>query len=66
MGAAEGITLLLALIDRAAAWGAIIAKAQAEGRDISQEELSAFAAADDMARTGLVAAIAKAKAGDPA
>lgn len=62
MGAAEGIALLLQILDRAAAWGAVVAKAQAEGRDITAEELDAFAAADDLARVSLVDAIAKAKA----
>ena len=62
MGAEAAITLLLGLLDRAAAFGAILSKAKAEGRDISAEELDAFAAADDVARSALVDAIAKAKA----
>lgn len=62
MGAAEAIALLLGLIDRAAAWGAVIAKAQAEGRDLTEAEVDAFASADDAAKTALEAAIAKARA----
>lgn len=61
MGIDAGITLLLALLDRATAFGAVIAKARAEGRDISPEELDAFVKADDVARAGLVEAIASAR-----
>jgi hypothetical protein len=59
MGEEAAVALLLGLIDRAAAWGVIVAKARAEGRDITGLELSAFAEADDLARASLVAAIAK-------
>lgn len=62
MGAAEAITLLLGLIDRAAAWGAVIAKAQAEGRKLTDEEVDAFVTADDNAKAALESAIAKARA----
>lgn len=62
MGAAEGIMLLLGLLDRAVAWGAVVAKAQAEGRDITAAELDTLAAEDDAAKAALDAAIAKAKA----
>lgn len=62
MGAEAAIALLLGLLDRAAAFGAILSKAKAEGRDITAEELDAFAQADDLARASLVDAIAKAKA----
>lgn len=62
MDAELAVMLLLGLIDRAATFGALLSKAKAEGRDISSEELDAFAQADDLAREGLVAAIAKVKA----
>jgi hypothetical protein len=55
------ITLLLGLIDRAAAWGAVIAKAQAEGRGLTEAEVDTFAAADDAAKATLEAAIANAR-----
>lgn len=40
----------------------LIAKAQAEGRDLTDEEMTALAALDDVARADLEAAIAEAKA----
>ena len=55
------IQLLLGLIDRASAIGALISKSQAEGRDISDAELNALAIEDDAARDALVKAIAAAK-----
>lgn len=61
MGAEAAIALLLGLLDRAAAFGAILSKAKAENRDISAEELDAFAAADDLARASLIDAISAAK-----
>jgi hypothetical protein len=61
MGTVEAITLLLGLIDRAAAWGAVIAKAQAEGRELTEAEVDAFAAADDAAKAELEEAIRKAR-----
>jgi hypothetical protein len=62
MGTVEAITLLLGLIDRAAAWGAVIAKAQAEGRELTEEEVDAFVTADDDAKARLESAIALARA----
>jgi len=62
-GAAVALELLFGLLDRAQSIGALLTKAQAEGRDVTQEELDALAAADDLARVGLVDAIAKARAG---
>lgn len=61
MNSAIVIQLLLGLLDRATAIGALISKAQAEGRDISDAELDALAASDDKARDALVKAIAAAK-----
>ena len=62
MGVAEAVTLLLALLDRAAAISALIAKAQAEGRsNLTLEEWGQITQADDVARADLVAAIAAAK-----
>lgn len=61
MGAAEAVMLLLGLLDRAAAWAAVIAKAQAEGRALTEEEVDSFVAADDAAKAALEAAIAKAR-----
>jgi len=55
------ITLLLGLLDRAASWGAIIAKAQAEGRPLTDAEVDTFVDADDASKAALEAAIAKAK-----
>jgi len=63
MGTEVAITLLLGLLDRAAAYGALISKAKAEGRDVSDAEFDELAEQDDQARKDLVAAIAKRKAG---
>jgi hypothetical protein len=63
MGTEMAITLLLGLIDRAAAWGAVIAKAQAEGRELTEAEVDAFAAADDVAKAALEKAIRDARDG---
>ena len=61
MGVAEAVSLLLALLDRAAAISALIAKAQAEGRpNLTAEEWKQITNADDAARSELVAAIAAA------
>lgn len=49
--------LLLGLIDRSAQIGSLLAKAQAEGRDITAEELDALFATDAAARAELQAAI---------
>ena len=61
MNAALAINLLLALLDRAQAIGALLSKAKAEGRDITSEELDQLAASDDAARAILQAEIAKAR-----
>jgi hypothetical protein len=49
--------LLLGLIDRSAQIGSLLSKAQAEGRDITAEELDALFATDAAARAELQAAI---------
>ena len=62
MGVTEAVTLLLALLDRAAAISALIAKAQAEGRpNLTPDEWKQITDSDDAARAELVAAIAAAK-----
>jgi hypothetical protein len=63
METALAIQLLLGLLDRAAAWGAKIAQAQAEGRELTEEEVDAFVAEDDAAKTALEKAIRKARGG---
>ena len=62
MGIDALITLILGLLDRASAIGALITTARAEGRDVSVAELDALVAADQVARQNLVDAIAAAKA----
>lgn len=63
MGVSAAITLILALLDRAAAISALIQKAQAEGRDtLSAEEWKVITDSDDASRAALVLAIAKAEA----
>ena len=54
---------LLSLLDRATAISTVLAKAQAEGRDVSDAELDVAVAQDDAARANLDAAIAKARSG---
>lgn len=49
--------LLLGLLDRSAQIGALLSKAQAEGRDITGDELDALFATDAAARAELQAAI---------
>ena len=61
MGASAAITLLLGLLDRASQIGALLGKAQAEGRDVTEAELDALVTDDGRARDALVAAIALAK-----
>ncbi|MCR4331724.1 MAG: hypothetical protein NUV34_03320 [Sulfuricaulis sp.] len=60
-GATVALNLLFGLLDRAQAVGALISKAQAEGRDVSDTELDALAASDDAARAALVQAIKDAR-----
>jgi hypothetical protein len=61
MGTDMAITLLLGLLDRAAAWGAVISKARDEGRELTEAEVDAFASADDAAKEALEEAIRKAR-----
>jgi len=61
MGVETAISLLLALLDRVAAWSALIMKARAENRDITEAELDALATADDAAKAALEKAIADAR-----
>lgn len=56
------IDLLIALLNSAGRISVLIAKAQAESRDLSEEEWGQIVADDDAARASLVDAIAKAKA----
>jgi hypothetical protein len=62
MGAEVLITLILGLLDRASAIGALLSKARGEGRDVTAAELDGLRLADDVARDELVKAIAAAKA----
>lgn len=55
------VTLALNLVDRAAAIGALVRKAQAEGRDVTDAELDELEAADDAARGELADAIEQAR-----
>jgi len=58
------ITLVLGLIDQAAAASALLTKTRAEGRQPTEEEMQAFFTADDQARSSLQTAIDQAKAED--
>ena len=51
--------LLLQAATQVQQFGALLAKAHAEGRDVSEDELNALAAADDVAKARLDALIAK-------
>ena len=62
MGTAEAITLLLAILDRAQTWGAIVQQAQSENRDLTAAEVDGFAASATASEQRLKDAIAKAKA----
>jgi hypothetical protein len=55
--AAAGIGLLLQLIEQAARVSSVIRQAQAEGREISQNEIEQLIAENDAARAKLVDAI---------
>jgi hypothetical protein len=59
MDPAIAIQLLLNGLDRLAAWGVAIAKAQAEGRALTEEEVDAFFLADDQAKKMLEDAIVR-------
>lgn len=56
------ITLLLQYSDKITQIGAMLTKAHAENRDVTDAELDALFAGDDAARAALAAAIAAAKA----
>ena len=60
-GAAIAVDLAFQLLDRGMQYMALVNKARAEGRDVSEAELDAEAAKDDAAKAALTAAIAKAK-----
>lgn len=60
-GAAAAIEIAFQLLDRGMAYMALINKARAENRDVTDAELDAEAAKDDSARAALQAAIVKAK-----
>lgn len=62
MGVETAITIGLSLLDRGMAYFALMQKAKAENRDITDAELATLAAADDAARASLVDAIAARKA----
>ncbi len=62
MGAADGIGILLALLDHVAQWSAVVQQARSENRAISAAEIDAFFTADDLSSKTLQDAIAKAKA----
>lgn len=59
------IQLVLALLNRAAQIGAMIMKARAEGRDISDAELDGLRAGDDTAKLKLQQHIDAARAAAP-
>jgi len=61
MNAAIAVSLILGLLDRASAIGALLKAARAEGRDLTEAEIDKLVAEDDAARTELDAAIAKAR-----
>ncbi len=61
MNAADGLALLLNLLGSANAIGQLLSTAQAQGRDITPEELQSVVNADDAARAALVSAIAAAR-----
>lgn len=62
MDPVTAVGVVLALVDKIAQIGGVIAKAQAEKRDLTAAEMDAIVAMDDSARQQLVNAIATAKA----
>jgi len=54
------LNLLLQILTQAQGLTALIQKARAEGRDVSEDELDSLVEADDAARVALDAEIAKA------
>jgi hypothetical protein len=61
MNALLVIQLLLDATTKVQQFGALLAKAHAEGRDITDDELNALVGADDAARARLDALIAAAR-----
>jgi hypothetical protein len=59
------LTLMIQMMSRAAEFGALITKARSEGRDVTEAELDALAANDDLMRAELQKAINEAKAKQP-
>lgn len=62
MGEAAIVSLVFGLIDRAASYAAVLNKAKAEGRDVTEAEIDSIVADDDKARTAERDAIARARA----
>jgi hypothetical protein len=62
MNTLVAVDLVLALLMRAQAISALVAQAQAAGRDLSDAEWTQILADADQSRAALVAAIEKAKA----
>jgi hypothetical protein len=56
------ISIILALLDRAIQWGAVVKKAHDEGRRVSEAEIDAFVAQDNDADQRLQDAITRARA----
>lgn len=63
MNAAVAVSLLTELLRQAMAISTLVQTAQAEGRDLTPEELAAAASRDDEARQALEQAIARVKGG---
>ena len=61
MGTETIIALILGLVDRVAAYGQVLAKAKAEGRDVTDAEIGAAVAADNEAQKTERAAITVAR-----
>lgn len=61
MGIVAAIDLVIALLARASAISALVAKAQGENRPLSEDEWDSIVEEDDEARSELVEAIAKAR-----
>lgn len=61
MGTDLAITLLISALNHASEIGALISRARAEGRDVSDAEIDALLAQDDAAKAKLAAHIQQAK-----
>jgi hypothetical protein len=59
------LTLMIQMLNRAGEFAALITKARSEGRDVTEAELDALAANDDLMRAELQQAINEAKARQP-